>query len=46
MREMKRYSGWFIRLPWRVRKMPEALSDLIIEIQGIEANFELPDFFP
>ncbi len=45
MREMKRYSGWSVRHPWYVRKMPEALSDLIVE-WSFEANFEPPDFFP
>lgn len=45
MGEMKRYSGWAVRHPWRLRKMPEALTDLIIEM-SLETNFEPPDLFP
>lgn len=45
MAEMKRYVGWYVRHPWFLREKPEKLTDLIIEIHGIEANFEPPNFY-
>lgn len=44
MAEMERYAGWSVRHLWYVLKMPETLSDLIIE-WSFEANFVPLDFF-
>lgn len=45
MGAMKSYSGWAVRHPWFIRELPEALTDMIVEMRGYEANFEPHDFF-
>ena len=46
MAEMKLYSGWHVHHPMFLREKPEELEDLVVEIKGIEANFEPHDLYP
>jgi len=45
MAEMKRYSGWRVHHPMFLRSKPEELADMVVEIKGIEANFEPHDLY-